>query len=70
MQKLTEYLGLSMKEVLAFGDGLNDISMIKAAGIGVAMTGGYDEACEAADYVTSSCDDRGVTKAILKFCEI
>ena len=70
LQKLTEYLGLSMKEVLAFGDGLNDISMIKAAGIGVAMTGGYDEACEAADYVTASCDDRGVTKAILKFCEI
>lgn len=70
LQKLTEYLGLSMKEVMAFGDGLNDISMIKAAGIGVAMTGGYEEACEAADYVTSSCDEQGVTKAILKFCDI
>lgn len=68
LKKLTEYLGISMKSVLAFGDGLNDISMIKAAGIGVAMTGGYKEACAAADYVTSSCDESGVAKAIKKFC--
>lgn len=67
LRKLTEYLGISMKSVLAFGDGLNDISMIKAAGIGVAMSGGYDEACEAADYVTLSCDERGVAHAIDKF---
>lgn len=48
-------------------DGLNDLSMIKAAGIGVAMGNACREAIENADYVTLSCDDDGVAATIEKY---
>ena len=50
------------------GDGLNDISMLEEAGIGIAMANGCDEALDAADWVTSHCDEDGVAKAIEKYC--
>lgn len=64
---LAEALGLTRENTMSFGDGLNDLSMIKAAGIGVAM----DNACQvvkgAADYVTLSCDQSGVANALKHF---
>ena len=65
---LASYLKLDINSVMAFGDGTNDISMIKSAGIGVAMQNACQEALNAADYITSSCDDDGVAKGIQKFC--
>ncbi len=65
---LAKYLKLDINSVMAFGDGTNDISMIKSAGIGVAMQNACQEALNAADYITSSCDDDGVAKGIQKFC--
>lgn len=65
---LTEYLGLTASESMAFGDGLNDLSMIKAAGIGVAMGNACRELLSVADHVTSSCDDDGVAEGIKTFC--
>ena len=50
------------------GDGLNDISMLEEAGIGIAMANGCDEALTAADWVTGHCDEDGVAKAIEKYC--
>ena len=51
---------------MAFGDGGNDIDMIKHAGIGVAMGNARDEVKAAADYVTTSVDDNGILNALIE----
>lgn len=58
--RLTEMLGMSMKEVIACGDGYNDISMVERAGLGVAMENAEPEVKEAADYITASNDEDGI----------
>ena len=65
---LARHLGLSAEHVMAFGDGLNDISMIEAAGTGMVMANGFDEVKARADYITDDCDHDGVAAAIEKFC--
>jgi 5-amino-6-(5-phospho-D-ribitylamino)uracil phosphatase len=57
-------LGISMDEVLAVGDSLNDIVMIKEAGCGVAMGNAQDIVKEAADWVTGTNQEDGVAQAI------
>ena len=65
---LAEYLGIPMSETLAFGDGLNDITMIEAAGTGVAMENAAPEVKAVADYVTLDCNHDGVAEGIKRFC--
>lgn len=65
--KLGELLGISREEIMACGDGSNDIEMVKEAGFGVAMSNAIDEVKEAADYVTLSNDEDGVAKAIEEY---
>lgn len=65
---LTEHLGIGMDEVMAIGDGLNDLSMLRMAGLGVAMGNACPEALDAADTVTAPCDDEGAAQAIERFC--
>ena len=65
---LADHLGLSYEATLAFGDGLNDLSMLKAAGIGVAMANAEQETKEIADWITLSCDEDGVAHGINKYC--
>lgn len=60
--------GIPMSQVMAFGDSYNDIAMIKAAGLGVAMGNAKPKVKEIADYVTDTNNDDGVAKAINKFC--
>ncbi len=69
LKKLSEYLGCSANQTMAFGDDLNDISMLKEAGIGVAMGNAYEEVKKAADYITDDCNNSGVAKAINHFME-
>lgn len=64
---LADYFNISKDEVVCFGDGENDTSMIKYAGLGVAMDNAIDELKEIADYITDSNDNDGVAKAIEKF---
>lgn len=65
--QLTKHIGISPEECIAFGDGGNDMSILHAAGIGVAM-GNADETVQAAaDYVTTSVDDDGIRNAFLHF---
>lgn len=61
--------GIAMENVLAIGDAGNDISMLKTAGIGVAMANASDAAKAAADYVTKEDNNHdGVAEAIYRFC--
>ncbi|MFC0189268.1 Cof-type HAD-IIB family hydrolase [Fictibacillus aquaticus] len=53
-------LGVKRENIFAFGDALNDLEMLKAAGTGVAMGNGLSEAKEAADFVTKSVDEDGI----------
>ena len=57
---LCGHLGVDVADAVAFGDGDNDLSMIRAAGDGVAMANAIPEVFAAADHVTSSCDEAGV----------
>ena len=52
---------------MAFGDGDNDIEMIKFAHIGVAMGNADNEVKENADFITDSIDHDGIEKALIKF---
>lgn len=60
-------LGMTRAELVACGDGKNDVTMIKYAGMGVAMENACDEVKAVADCVTASCDEDGVARAIEKF---
>lgn len=55
------------RETMAFGDGENDIEMLEAAGIGIAMGNADDLVKKSADYVTDSVDDDGIGKALRHF---
>ncbi|MCH3942966.1 MAG: HAD family hydrolase [Atopobiaceae bacterium] len=58
---LCSYLGIPVAQVVAFGDSSNDAAMLAAAGDGVAMASGTDEAKAAADHTTpAGNDDSGV----------
>lgn len=59
-------LGGDMADTIAFGDGANDVSMIKAAGTGVAMGNAIPEAKAAADLVTRDIDEDGIAYAMRK----
>ncbi|MBR5260850.1 MAG: HAD family phosphatase [Oscillospiraceae bacterium] len=65
---LAHHLGYTDENTMSFGDGLNDLSMIKSAGLGVAMENACSEVKNAADYITDTNDNDGVKKAIEKFC--
>ncbi len=64
---MARHLGLDMAETMAFGDGGNDISLLRQAGVGVAMGNARDELKRVADFVTRSVDEDGVEYALRKF---
>jgi Cof subfamily protein (haloacid dehalogenase superfamily) len=64
MSALVQKLGISMKEVLAFGDGRADINMLQMAGTGIAMGNAPEEVKRCADYITLSNDEDGAAIAI------
>ena len=64
---LADRLGVPHEKTIAFGDGLNDITMLQAAGVGIAMANAEDIVKDAADWVTASCDEDGVARGIERF---
>ena len=64
---LAERMGQNPQYTMAFGDGGNDTSMLKAAGIGIAMGNALDSLKHVADYTTTSVDDDGVMNALRHF---
>ncbi len=64
---MARHLQLDMSRVLAFGDGGNDLSMIREAGIGVAMGNANDSLKQASDHITKSVDEDGILHAFRHF---
>lgn len=64
---LCEMLGITMHEVMAIGDSLNDVMLLQQAGCSVAMENGVDEVKQAADFITLSNEADGVAYAIEHF---
>ena len=67
MRRIGEMCGITREEMIAVGDGQNDISMIQYAGLGVAMENASDEVKSHADYITASHREEGVLRLIEKF---
>lgn len=65
--KLGELLGIEREEIMAFGDGNNDLKMLETVGTGVAMANGVPEVLASADIVAESNDDDGVAKVIEQY---
>ncbi|BDR79955.1 haloacid dehalogenase [Clostridium tetani] len=64
---LADMLGIKKEKVMCIGDSENDLSMIKFAGLGVAMGNAAECIKEYADYITDTNNEDGVAKAIEKF---
>ncbi|MGO0123168.1 Cof-type HAD-IIB family hydrolase [Desulfothermobacter acidiphilus] len=64
---LAQQLGLVAEEVMAIGDGYNDISMFRFAGLAVAMGNARPAVQDEADFVTASHAEEGVAQALEKF---
>ncbi|WP_087972546.1 Cof-type HAD-IIB family hydrolase [Oceanobacillus rekensis] len=64
---LCDKIGITMKEVMAVGDSLNDIKMIQEAGIGVAMGNAQVAIKKVANFTTDTNNEDGVAKAIEKY---
>ncbi len=64
--KLLKHLNISQEEMIAIGDGENDITMLKMAGLSIAMGNASDQVKEVAHMITDSNDNSGVGKALEK----
>jgi Cof subfamily protein (haloacid dehalogenase superfamily) len=67
MDEIDNYFCFGLEETMSFGDGGNDIGMLRRAGVGVAMGNANETVKQAADYVTTSVDDDGVMNALRYF---
>ena len=70
LQRLLGKINLTPADMIAFGDGYNDLSMLKLAGVGVAMANAAPEVRAEADYVTLSNEEDGVAAALNHFLEM
>ena len=70
LEVLENYLKIDKSEVLAIGDNLNDLEMIKDSGVGIAVANAYDEVKEVANYTTTTtAQNGGFAEAVYKFIE-
>lgn len=64
LEAMARALGITLADTIAFGDGGNDLPLIRKAGIGVAMGNANQVLLDAADYITTSVDEDGVANAL------
>ncbi len=64
LTRMAGILGIDIKKTVALGDFYNDVSMLRAAGVGIAVSNAVDEAKAAADLVTVSNEEHAVAKVI------
>lgn len=63
-------MGYKREEMIAFGDGHNDISIVKYAGIGVAMDNAVTALKDVADEITFSNEEDGIAHTLSKYCNV
>ena len=63
-EQILSHFGISREEIIAFGDGENDMELLEFAGIGVAMGNAEEKVKLCADYVTGSADGDGISEAL------
>ena len=66
LDRLLHRLAIRTDECIAFGDGSNDIPMLRYAGLGIAMSNAADAVKQAADYVTASNDEDGIARLLTR----
>lgn len=62
IEKLLAKMGLTLKDAIAFGDGLNDVEMLEAVGTSVAMGNGHEDAKAVATHIADHVDKDGLAK--------
>ena len=67
LRRVADYVGIAQSEILAIGDGHNDIAMFEAAGLSVAMANAGEDVKRHATAITAHCDEDGVARAIERF---
>lgn len=67
IDKIIAYYGINLNETMAFGDGGNDISMLRHAALSIAMGNANGEVKQAANYITDSVDENGIWNALKHF---
>ena len=67
LDKILPVIGVKREDTICCGDGFNDISMIRYAGVGVAMGNAQQPVKDAADYITATNDEDGLIQVIEKF---
>ena len=67
IDEIINHFGISLEETMSFGDGGNDIPMIRHAHIGVAMGNALDSVKAIADYITDTVDNDGIAKSLQHF---
>ena len=66
VKKLCEFLGISREDTIAFGDSMNDLEMLRAAGTGVCMANGSPSLLKTASMVCPPVTEDGLYKAFEK----
>lgn len=67
---LKDYLNIENNEIMAIGDNLNDLDMVKNSGVGIAVANAYDELKQVAKYTTNNTvENGGFAEAVYKFIE-
>lgn len=69
IEALSKISGISIEDIVAFGDDSNDIEMLRLCGTGVAVANAVPEALKAADEVTLTNDEDGVAKWLAENCQ-
>ncbi|KAH9799783.1 Endoribonuclease YBEY [Citrus sinensis] len=67
VKMLLDHLGVSTKEIMAIGDGENDVEMLELASLGIALSNGSEKAKAVANVIGASNDEDGVADAIYRY---
>ena len=67
LKRFAEHLGFGLENCMAFGDGMNDFTMVEAAGLGIAMANAEPEVKRVAKWIAPSNDEDGVAAGLEKW---